>query len=164
MDDGKFSRWEKSSGDWVLDYIRDSGGVFGLRTGPEKTKAYPGSKAPNDCQGTTKSFAQTYQFGVKRGLKVAFGSDLNGFIQQLRPRFGNGDETCGAEEDLGLRTVQQSAQTQALNKRFDQSGFGDISQLQDVVSELKNFDVDTSGLEASSEAFIQMWEKATISK
>jgi microsomal dipeptidase-like Zn-dependent dipeptidase len=160
MDDGRFSTWEKSSGDWVLDYVRDSGGIFGLRTGPEKTKAFAGSPIPNDCQGTTKSFAQTYQYGVSRGLKVAFGSDLNGFIQQLRPRFGNADETCGAEEDSIARNVQQNSQKASLHKRFDRSGFGDISQLPDVVTELRNFGVDTKGLESSAEAFIEMWEKA----
>ena len=160
MDDGKFSVWEKSSSDWVLDYIRDSGGMFGLRTGPEKTKGFGGSKVPNDCQGSSKSFAQTYQYGRHKGLNVAFGSDLNGFIQQLRPRFGNHDETCGAETDEVLRTQQQRAQTQPLNKRFDQSGFGDISQLPDVLTELKNAGLDTHDLEHTSESFIQMWEKA----
>jgi microsomal dipeptidase-like Zn-dependent dipeptidase len=160
MDDGKFSVWEKSSSDWVLDYIRDSGGIFGLRTGPEKTKSFGGSKAANDCQGSSKSFAQTYQYGRNKGLSVAFGSDLNGFIQQLRPRFGNHDETCGAETDEVIRTQQQRAQKDPLNKRFDQSGFGNISQLPDVVTELKNAGIDTEGLNHSAEAFIQMWEKA----
>jgi microsomal dipeptidase-like Zn-dependent dipeptidase len=160
MEDGKFSQWEKSSGDWVLDYIKDSGGMFGLRTGPEKTKTYPQSKVPNDCQGTTKSFAQTYQYGMSRGVSLAFGSDLNGFIQQLRPRFGNADETCGAQDNAVEKIVEQNAQKQALNKRFDSSGFGDISQLPDVLTELKHFGIDTNGLDHSAEAFIQMWEKA----
>jgi microsomal dipeptidase-like Zn-dependent dipeptidase len=161
MDDGKFSVWEKSSADWVLDYVRDSGGLFGLRTGPEKTKSYVGSLAPNDCQGSSKSFAQTYQYGRSRGLNVAFGSDLNGFIQQLRPRFGNHDETCGAETDEVLRTEQQHAQKDPLKKRFDQSGFGDVSQLPDVITELKHFGVDTQMLESSAENLIRMWEKAS---
>ena len=160
MDDGKFSVWEKASEDWVIDYIRGSGGVFGLRTGPEKTKDFPGSVAPNNCQGSTKSFAQSYQYGVKHGLSVAFGSDLNGFIQQLRPRFGNADETCGAEPDSQLRHEQQLAQKNPLQRTFDRSGLGDIAKLPDVVSELQHFGVDTKNLESSSEAFIRMWEKA----
>ncbi len=160
MDDGKFSTWEKSSSDWVLDYVRDSGGLFGLRTGPEKTKAVEGAQAPNDCQGTTKSFAQTYQYGSKRGLPIAFGSDLNGFIQQLRPRFGNALETCGAETNSKERERQQASQKDPLHRAFDQSGLGDVSKLQDVVTELKHFGVNTQNLESSAEMFIRMWEKA----
>jgi microsomal dipeptidase-like Zn-dependent dipeptidase len=161
MDDGKYSVWEKSSPDWVLDYLRDSGGMFGLRTGPEKTKAYPNSPAPNDCQGSSKSFAQTYQYGAfGHGVSVGFASDLNGFIQQLRPRFGGPDETCGAETDSILRAQQRQSQLNPLNKSFDRTGLGNIAQLPDVLTELKNFGVNTSVLEDSSERFIRMWEKA----
>lgn len=161
MDDGKYSEWEKSSPDWVLEYIKQSGGMFGLRTGPEKTKAYPESIVPNDCQGSTKSFAQTYQYGqFGKGINVALGSDLNGFIQQLRPRFGGPDETCGAEEDEVVQAQQRLAQKKPLKKRFDQSGLGDVSQLPDVLTELKNFGVDIRPLNRSSETFIRMWEKA----
>lgn len=162
MDDGKFSKWEKSSPDWVLKYIKESGGMFGLRTGPEKTKAYPESAVANDCQGSTKSFAQTYQYGqFGHGVNVALGSDLNGFIHQLRPRFGGPDETCGAEEDEVLQTQQRLAQKNPLKKRFDQSGLGDVSQLPDILTELRNFGVDTKPLQHSAENFIRMWEKAT---
>jgi microsomal dipeptidase-like Zn-dependent dipeptidase len=161
MNDGKFSIWEKSSPPWILDYIKESGGMFGLRTGPEKTKDFPDSPAPNDCQGSTKSFAQTVQYGEHRGLKLAFGTDLNGFIQQLRPRFGNPEETCGAETQPKERRTQQILQTQPLHERFDQSGFGDISQVKDILQELKNFEVKTQTLHRSTEEFIQMWERAT---
>lgn len=41
-----------------------------------------------DCDGSTKSFAQAYEYGISKGIPTAFGSDFNGFIQQLRPRFG----------------------------------------------------------------------------
>ncbi len=110
MNDGKFSVYEKSSPDWVLDEIRLSGGVFGLRTGPEKTHAIENAGTPNDCQGSSKSYAQTYAYGRNRGLAVGFSTDMNGFIQQTRPRFGNADETCGAETDARERTLQQKSQ------------------------------------------------------
>lgn len=161
MDDGRFSIWEKSSPPWVLTFIKESGGMFGLRTGPEKTRSFPDSPAPNDCQGSTKSFAQTLQYGESFGLKIGFGTDLNGFIQQLRPRFGNPLETCGAEPGVRERKIQQILQTQPLHERFDQSGFGDISQLKDVVQELKNFEVRPKTLHRSAEEYIQMWERAS---
>lgn len=161
MDDGRYSIWEKSSSDWVVQAIKKSGGMFGLRTGSEKTKLFSGSSVPNDCQGSTKSFAQTYQYGAHGlGVPVGFASDLNGFIQQIRPRFGGPEETCGAETDATFRAQQRIAQSRPLQKRFDQSGLGDASQLPDVLQELKNFGVDTQALETSAEAYIQMWEKA----
>lgn len=161
MNDGKFSHYEKSSDDWVLDLVANSGGIFGLRTGPEKTKRYEKGVVPNDCQGSTKSFAQTYQYGDReKRLAIAFGSDLNGFIQQTRPRFGGFEETCGAEEDPAEQERQRLAQTGKLGTRFDQSGFGRVDQMADIVQELKNFGVDTTNLESSAENFIRMWERA----
>ena len=161
MDDGKFSVYEKSSLRWVLEAVKKSGGIFGLRTGPEKTKGYAKSPVPNDCQGSSKSFAQTYQYGVKDvGVPVAFATDMNGFIQQTRPRFGNSEETCGAERNKAERTRQQLAQKNTLGTPFDQTGLGKISQLGDLMTELKNFGVDTSPLESSAESFLVMWEKA----
>ena len=160
MDDGKFSHFEKSSPEWVLDAIRDSGGVFGLRTGPEKTKTIPESRVPNDCQGSTKSFAQAYQYGRLRNLKIGFGSDLNGFIQQTRPRFGGRLETCGGEPDPTERTRQQKAQLRPLHSRFDQSGFGDISLLPDLLQDAENSGMDGSELRQSAEDYLRMWEKA----
>ena len=53
-------------------------------------RAYTRSGIANNCQGSSRSVAQAYEFG-RQGLKVpmAFGADLNGFIQQTRPRFGD---------------------------------------------------------------------------
>ena len=155
--EGKFAHYEKSSPQWVLDIIRNHHGIFGLRTGAEATKSY--GKALNDCDGSTKSFAQTYEFGKSRGVQIAFGSDLNGFIQQIRPRFGNKRETCGASGKKEKRNHQQIMQTEPLGRTFDQSGFGQIGQLGDIIDELKNFGVDTAPLENSSETFITMWER-----
>lgn len=160
MDDGKFSVYEKSSPDWIVDFIRDSGGVFGLRTGPEKTRTRPDAGAPNDCQGSSKSFAQTYTYGRSRGVPVSFSTDMNGFIQQTRPRFGGDRETCGGEPDPALRSAQQKAQKNPLGTRFDRAGLGSIGELPDLLQDLKNSGVDTRGLEGSAEAFIRMWERA----
>lgn len=167
MDDGKFSTWEKSSPRWVLEAIRDSGGMFGLRTGPEKTRAYVptvGGKnpVPNDCGGSTRSFAQTYQYGVREvGVPVALATDLNGFIQQLRPRFGNPEETCGATPVTAAeKALSQKAQTRPLGRSFDQTGLGHIGQAGDVWEELKNFGVDVSAAWTTTEQYLRMWEKA----
>jgi microsomal dipeptidase-like Zn-dependent dipeptidase len=138
--------------------VKNSGGMIGLRTGSEATKSH--GKVPNDCDGSTKSFAQAYEYGISKGIPTAFGSDFNGFIQQLRPRFGGEKESCGATGDKKTRRAQQKLQGDRLHKSFDQSGFGHIGQIGDIIAELQNFGVDTSVIENSSEIFIQMWEKA----
>lgn len=151
---------EKTTPDRIIRMIRETGGMMGLRTGAEQVKTYQGAGVPNDCDGSSKSFAQAYQYGTK-GLKVniAFASDMNGFIQQLRPRFGNADETCAASGDTARRDSQQAAQSQMLGTPFDYQGFGHIGLERDIIEDLKQFGVDTSGLENSAETFIQVWER-----
>ena len=88
-------REEKTTPAWVIQILRETGGMFGLRTGHEEVNTYAASGVDNDCHGSTRSFAQAYDFG-RLGLKVAMalGTDFNGFIQQTRPRFGTG--ACSA--------------------------------------------------------------------
>ncbi len=151
---------EKTTPDNVIRMIRETGGIMGLRTGSEQVKTYEPSGVPNDCDGSSKSFAQAYQYGAK-GLKVniAFASDMNGFIQQLRPRFGDTDETCAASGENSRRNSQQASQTDMLGTSFDIQGFGHIGLEGDIINDLKLFGVDTAGLENSAETFIQVWER-----
>ncbi|XXY53354.1 hypothetical protein WME91_19680 [Sorangium sp. So ce269] len=87
---------EKTTPAWAIQAVRRTGGMFGLRTAHDQTRAYTRSGVENNCQGSSRSFAQAYEFG-RQGLKVpmAFGADLNGFIQQTRPRFGS-NGACSA--------------------------------------------------------------------
>jgi len=151
---------EKTTPDWIARLIRQTGGVFGLRSGPEGVRSYPRSGVANDCDGSTRSFAQAYAYGAQGlGLNIAFASDFNGFIQQLRPRFGNRDETCGAAPDAAERTRQQSVQATPSNSALDHDGFGHIGLEPEVLAELRGFGLDVSGLEQSAERVIRMWER-----
>ena len=80
---------EKTTPSWVVAHVRETGGMIGLRTAPEEVNTYEPSAVDNTCHGSTRSFAQAYDYG-RMGLHVAIGlgSDFNGFIQQTRPRFG----------------------------------------------------------------------------
>ncbi len=151
---------EKTTPDYIIRMIRETGGMIGLRTGAEQVKTYSRSGVANDCDGSTKSFAQAYQYGV-RGLRVdiAFASDFNGFIQQLRPRFGGENETCGASGNAATVKAQRLRQTGRLGTALDYRGFGNIGLEGDIISELRNFGVNTSGLESSAETFLQVWER-----
>lgn len=157
---GKKRNEEKTTPDYIIRMIRETGGMIGLRTGSEQVRTYGASGVPNDCDGSTKSFAQAYQYGTL-GLKVdiAFASDFNGFIQQLRPRFGGRHETCGASGRPAVAERQRKAQTGRVGTPLDCRGFGHIGLEGDIIRELNNFGVDTTGLENSAEAFIRVWER-----
>ena len=152
---------EKTTPIEFIRMIRETGGMVGLRSGEEITLEYKPGDVPNDCDGSTKTFAQAYQYGTK-GLKVpiAFASDFNGFIQQLRPRFGGKNETCGSSNDVKIIKSQIAKQKGRLgNSELDYNGFGHIGLEHDIIRELKNFGVDTTGLENSAESFIKVWER-----
>eukprot|EP00002_Diphylleia_rotans_P012100 TRINITY_DN236_c0_g1_i1.p1 TRINITY_DN236_c0_g1~~TRINITY_DN236_c0_g1_i1.p1 ORF type:complete len:556 (-),score=131.06 TRINITY_DN236_c0_g1_i1:91-1758(-) len=158
----KKSGEEKTSPDWVLKALRQSGGIFGLRTGALETKRFPNSIVPNDCDGSSKSFAQALEYG-ERGLNasIAFASDLNGFIQQVRPRFGNRNETCGASGDKEKALSQQQLQDQGsrLGTDFDHAGLGHIGLLNDLLMDVKNYGYRPSSIDSSTELFVKMWER-----
>ncbi len=169
---------EKSTPASVIAQIRRTGGMFGLRTAHNETRSYARSVA-NSCQGSSSSFAQAYDFAVK-GLKVpvAFGSDLNGFVQQTRPRFGA--DGCSATEWSLLasdgkftpfeaqsdceRRDQRERGAPPLGSEFDTKGLAHVGMLPDLVADLSNLGVDTGPLLRSAEAFIVMWERASGSR
>jgi hypothetical protein len=154
---------EKTTPAWVVKDLRQTGGMFGLRTAHDETRTYTKTAVANSCQGSTRSLAQAYEFG-RLGLKVsmAFGADLNGFIQQTRPRFGNtGACSAGFRAEADAQMNQQRLTGPGrLGTDFDVYGLAHVGLLPDVVKDLKQLGVNTSGLENSTEKFIQMWERA----
>jgi microsomal dipeptidase-like Zn-dependent dipeptidase len=147
MMDNVRSTYEKSTTDHFFDYHQKVGGVIGLRTGNDHTHPFEDGKiVPNDCQGSSKSFSQSYLFLDKK-VSIAFGSDLNGFITQMKPRFG-ADATC------------EKPQTNPLNLPFDQTGYGHIGQIGNILDELENFGVNTQNISRSAWSFVEMWEKS----
>lgn len=130
----------------VIEIIKKTGGLIGLRTSPDGTRQIS-DIIKNDCQGSSKSFAQAVEYAKKHQLNIAFGSDLNGFAPMTKPRFGKkSPETCGDKGKLG--------------KSFDQTGLGQIAQLSDLILDLNQLGADTSSLLQSAENYIAMWEKA----
>ncbi|MEQ9366791.1 MAG: membrane dipeptidase, partial [Leptospirales bacterium] len=77
-----------------MDKIRkflQRGGIFGVRPGPDRVKTFTPAGVSNNCQGSSRSFAQSYLLGVKGyRLPMAFGMDMNGMIAMSRPRFVGG--------------------------------------------------------------------------
>jgi microsomal dipeptidase-like Zn-dependent dipeptidase len=147
------SSYEKSSPDDWLNYFKNAGGIVGLRTGADATFSFQeGLVVPNDCDGTSKSFAQSFLYLDKK-LKIpfAFGSDFNGFATQMKPRFGK-DSGC-------LKN-----QTNPLNKPFDETGYGHIGQIGNILDDLQQFGVDVTPLAQSAQTFLEMWDKVNNPK
>lgn len=155
-------REEKTTPAWVIQILRETGGMIGLRTGHEEVNTYEPSTVDNACHGSSRSFAQAYDFG-RLGLKVAMGlgSDLNGFIQQTRPRFG--PDACSASFDVEA-TCQAKGQRDdgppPLGTGLDEMGLGHIGLLTELLADLDQLGSDTAPLRSSADDFVRMWERA----
>ena len=66
-----------------------------------------------------------------------------------------------AAEAAAQAQQQLTAGPPPLGTDFDNYGLAHVGLLPDVVRDLKQLGVNTTGLEGSSETFIRMWERAT---
>ena len=158
---------EKTTPAWIMRSLRQSGGLFGLRTFHDEARDYDRSEVANTCHGSSRSFAQALGFAHK-GLKVpvALGTDFNGFIQQVRPRFGDlGACSAGfrAEGDAQARAESRSPAAR-LGTDYDDKGLAHIGLVPDFLRDLERVGASTSSLQDSAEAFLRMWERATSAR
>lgn len=131
-------------------FIEKTGGMVGLRTGMNEMLSAPSSEVPNECHGSSQSYAQLVDFTAGRtGLKAGFGSDLNGMATQVAPRFGSKSCPVGGDPSGQER----------LGAAFDSVGLSHVGQLPNLLRDLKSIGAKTSRLENSAEAFLQMWER-----
>ena len=178
---GKRSEAQKTSSQ--VDAIRDNGGLIGviLHQGSKDEIAAFGTKIPNDCSNSTKTWAQAYLYAVSKmnGGAVAIGSDFNGLAGQPGPRFsGEGkDDACHGDDPRvpqsgGVtypfapfgqtgRIGKSTAGVRAFNFNFD--GLAHIGMLPDFIEDLRSLGLtatDLNPLFSSAEAYIQMWANA----
>jgi microsomal dipeptidase-like Zn-dependent dipeptidase len=164
--------------------IRETGGIFGLRPGPDRVKTYTRSGVANNCQGSSRSFAQSYMLGVKGyRLPMAFGMDMNGMIAMARPRFVGGkwssisnkhNWACGADlqDPLFFGTPQKekrvhdqtparerSFQSKRTNTSYDYIGLAHVGHIKNFMKDLENLGVQTNLLWQGAEAYVQTWER-----
>jgi hypothetical protein len=156
--------YEKTTPANVMAYLRQTGGIFGLRTFHDETRSYAGSGVDNRCHGSSRSFAQALAFAQK-GLKVplALGTDFNGFIQQVRPRFGDIGACSGgfrAEGDA-QSAAERIGTLGRVGSDYDEHGLAHIGLVPDFLRDLAEVGADPSGLMDSAESFVRMWERAT---
>ena len=135
-----------------IHMITDTGGMVGLRTGPEDTVQYGGAVA-NQCQGSTRSFAQSLMYGIDHGLTMGFGADLNGFIDQIEPRWRPID--CRAD----FVAINQAGGPTEIQKK----GLAHVGLLPELLTDLSRVGVPDAYIEhlnQSAENFLLMWERA----
>ncbi|HEV8577642.1 MAG TPA: membrane dipeptidase [Thermoanaerobaculia bacterium] len=145
-------RHEKYLRDDEIPMITGTGGMVGLRTGPEDTVPW-GNSVANRCQGTARSFAQSLMYAVDRGLTVGFGADLNGFIKQLKPRFRFFD--CNQD----LSEILATGGPNELQKK----GLAHVGLLPTLMNDLSVVGVPAyylDHLNRSAENFLRLWERS----
>jgi microsomal dipeptidase-like Zn-dependent dipeptidase len=156
--DSHAKRNEKFLLDEEIHMISDTGGMIGLRTGPEYTHQYTpagypaGSPVSNRCQGSSRSFAQSLMYAVDRGLNVGFGADLNGFTRQMQPR--NRDDCPVDRLQIALNGGPNWLQGR---------GFGHVGLFPELMADLAAVQVPRSYLDhlnQSAETFLRIWERS----
>lgn len=103
-----------------IERIRNVGGMVAMILHTTQVYGYSGSTVPNDCPGTSKAWAQVYQYGLEHmgGKNIAFSTDfpLNG---TLGPRFG-GKAAIGWEGDDGREQSRRAdVKVQRNGVRYD---------------------------------------------
>ena len=138
--------------DEQVKYYIETGGILGLRTAPWVNKQVnPKSPAVVTDKkgevGTARSFAQQLTFAKKKGVNFAFGSDLNGFTNQLGPRKKDGKKPAGVTDEYWSKGLRQ------------------IAMLPDLVTDLKYLNAPGSEmLGNSAEIFLKTWERTWDTK
>ncbi len=180
---------EKTIPNETVKLIRESGGIFGLRTGPDEVASYEGSGVENTCHGSARSWAQSFSYGEK-GLKLNMGisSDINSLAKMPNPRyefewrrprinFGGvprrwvpkKKDACNAARTKKFRECQawkefrkpyNGVNDSSVPLSFDTRGLAHVGLLPQLVEQLENLGTDTTSIWSSSETFIKMWERA----
>lgn len=156
-----------------INVIKSTGGMAGLRTGPDYAATYAPSGVANTCVGSARSFAQSLAWGVDQGLNLAWASDLNGFIQQMVPR--TGDEGCRGTSQRDGQSYSWVAPPANVSDGlgnfaypsaeyrtwYQRQGFGHIGLLRPVFEDLRMLGLAQRYLDnlgSSTENFVRMWE------
>ena len=140
--------------------VMKTGGVFGLRTGPNAQKTYGPSGVDNRCHTSSRSFAQLVAYGQKyHGVAQSLGSDIMGFVPTLGARFGKHAGSC-----LPRQKGDNPKTDKPTGTDFDNHGLKHIGLEGALITDLENLGLDVSDLRRSAETFLRMWQRCYESK
>lgn len=177
-------RSEAQKTDEQLRRVIRLGGIIApiLHQGKAKSEILDSGPVPNDCDRSSKTWAQTYDYALSvfrdEGVEpsLALGSDFNGIIHRPAPRFG--DDACAGNRDQGalqenpvhypFRSPWVAADFDRIRvgeRTFDinSDGFAHVGLLPDFIEELSAIGISAEDLDPlfeSAEAYIRVWEKA----
>jgi microsomal dipeptidase-like Zn-dependent dipeptidase len=90
-----YADWNKHVTRHQVSQIKQTGGMVGLRTGPDEQLTYRPAGIENNCHGSSRSFAQRHAYAtLGLGVNVGLASDQNGLIENAGPRFAGNLDSC----------------------------------------------------------------------
>ena len=134
------------------DYIRRTGGIFGVRLGPLDAKGYSASGVTRNCPGTSTETAKILASLLDEGLSLGYSLDFATVTQGVHSRTFEG---CGAE--LGEDRIHQFGS-------HTTEGLSHIGVMKKWHRELEDIGLEKRYLDKlkndGAESFLQMWERS----
>jgi Membrane dipeptidase (Peptidase family M19) len=132
------------------DYVRTTGGIFGVRLGPIDAKGYSASGVTLNCPKTSTETAKVLAYLLDEGLDLGYSLDLTTITEAVHSRTFEG---CGTS--LGADAIN------AYGSRVTE-GLSHIGMMKKWHQELENVGLKAPYLDRlkndGAEAFLQMWE------
>ena len=147
---------EAHIGDEELARIRKIGGLVSVALAQGSVRSAPNSKVRNDCDRSSKTFAQAYQYAISKmgGQGVPLATDVHGFVEPIGPRFGA--KACWGAQSDSLKQSRRGNQVDA-----QESGVRYTSRVVDYRAH--RFD-SVDGDKAYSDEERRMWEAIAIAE
>ena len=132
------------------DYIKNTGGIFGLRLGPVDSKGYSASGVTANCPKTSTETAKILAYLLDEGLNVGYSLDYATVTEGVHSRSFEG---CGTSLGTDYINAYGSYVTEGLSQ---------IGVMKKWHKELESIGMNASYLDRlkndGAEKFLRMWE------
>jgi microsomal dipeptidase-like Zn-dependent dipeptidase len=146
--------------------MKKTGGIFGIRTGPNMIKKYRNCPVANTCHTSSRSLAQMISKGADMGLAMSLGTDLQGGAPAVGARFDGGGKQQNAGSGIDRRSDNESKDRFPPVKwngkwsEFNYDGLKHAGLEPDLLQDLGNLGLNVDDLkDNSAEFFLRMWER-----
>ncbi|EDM74774.1 peptidase, M19 family protein [Plesiocystis pacifica SIR-1] len=168
--DGKFSTLEYMATIEEIKWLIPTGGVFGVRTGPNAQEEYTASGVDNRCHTSSRSLAQMLAQLRDLGVAVSLGTDIDGFTTLTGARFERpkGEQRQRKQELVATGVPKQRPDNLKRDKpverngelsEFNFLGFAHHGFAPDLIQDIENLGLDVRAMRASAESTLRMWER-----
>jgi len=179
---GSFGSHEYMLTNRELTYIRDTGGMVGLRAGDSAMREIPGCINKRlTCWGSAESLAQNVCGFAKLGLAVSMGSDFFGPVTMTAPRFAHDNAlthrwdylpaACPRNVDLGFVTpfgypakykAYKPKTLKVGHRDYRVRGLAHSGLMPDVIQEMTALGAPIKAVRMadSAERVLRMWQRA----